>query len=407
SSEVKTVTSTLNDQVADYYSSLIDLQLRSILNSKMYLINKISFYDQRENENFITQNIFQEDIYSNEHYFTNNTNSHVYNLELGIKTFEFESELNYQLSPFYDIKSGLRYKNIFYDQNNIMDRIVDNIAYTPEFPDTFRTSFISDLAHITNINKAESYKTSAYIENILQINDNLMLNIAGRTDYFDMNQELTFSPRLNLSYSTKFGTILRAAWGHYYQSPIYTQLKYSEASDKNTKSQMAIHYILGVEQDFDLSKSDISTLKFKLDFFYKDYRNLISSYYSHYDKLFYSRINDAVGFARGFDTYLLLTIPKFYTWISYSYLTSMEDELNDNRDPYPRLTAQTHTLAWIGDLSLGKGWGLNTKYYYGSGYPYSEKTLYYYKESNEYIWETEANITSYLPSYQRFDIRIS
>ncbi|MBK7978941.1 MAG: TonB-dependent receptor [Ignavibacteriae bacterium] len=288
-----------------------------------------------------------------------------------------------------------------------MNRIVNNSAYTPEFIDTFNTSFVSDLAHLSNIDNAYSYKNSGYVENIIQIKDNVILNIAGRFDYFDMNKETTYSPRFNIAYSTDFGTVFRAAWGHYYQTPIYTQLKYSNSSPNNTKSQMAIHYVAGIEQDFNLSNSKISTLKVKLDLYYKDYQNLISSYYSHYSKLFYSRNNDAAGFAKGIDTYILLNIPRFYTWVSYGYLVAMEDEKNDNKGAYQRLTGQTHTFSWVTDFNLGSGWSLNSKYYYGSGFPYAEKTLYYYKESNEYIWESEPNTTSILPAYSRLDFRIS
>ena len=186
-----------------------------------------------------------------------------------------------------------------------------------------------------------------------------------------------------------------------------SQVAYSEPSDTNTKSQSAFHYVLGLEQDFELTSDKSSLLKLRIDGFYKDYTNLISAFFAHSDRLAYSRKNDAIGFAKGIDIYLSLKLNNFLTWFSYSYLESEEDVLEDEFRSYPRLSAQKHTFSWITDINLGKDWSLNTKYFYGSGYPYAKKELYYEAETDEYFWRNQRLNSDYLPAYQRLDLRIS
>jgi len=103
----------------------------------------------------------------------------------------------------------------------------------------------------------------------------------------------------------------------------------------------------------------------------------------------------------------VLNVSGIYSWISYGYLEAFEDKLDDQKPKYPRRTSQKHTLAFINDISLGRGWKIGIKFYYGSGFPFAKKTLFYYSDTNEQVWETDKDITSYLPSYQRIDFRLS
>ncbi len=405
---VKTSSTSYENQKADYYSTLLDLQSINFLGRNAFLKTSISYYDQRDNEFRMWGTSFNKDILAGNNYFDYKKREDTTDISLTINTLEFQSSLDYQITPFYETKSGFSYKNIIYKDLFDYTKNAVNISNTLTYPDTLIENYgYKGLDYRNDSLKVSSFKLAGYFENIIQIGDNFLINAAGRLDYFDMNKQLTFSPRISAALSNDYGTVIRGAWGHYYQSPIYTQLKYSEASDTNTKAQKAIHYILGIEQNIDLSKGSLSTLKLKVDLYYKDYRNLISSFFSHADRLAYSRENDAVGYARGIDVYALLNIPGFYSWISYSYLVAMEDKTNDDYGEYPRLTGQVHTLAWISDISLGNNWSFNTKLYYGSGYPYAEKVAVYNEDTDEWFWVKEGTNSKYLPEYSRIDFRIS
>ncbi len=399
---------TYQDNIGKYNSTLLDLQSIIFLSNNAFLKSNISYYDQRDDEYRLWQRTYSKDISADHIYFDKRSGIRENKAILNIKTFEVKTALDYQFSPFYETKSGVSIKNIIYQQSFTDNHITDNSNNTKHFPDTtYYYKKKEGLYFANELLDAESYKVSGYIENVFQLKNNFLVNVGGRFDYFDLNKDLNISPRISLAYFSKFGSVLRAAWGEYYQAPIYRQLAYSVASDTNTQAQHATHYILGLEQNFNLSRSKLSLLKIKLDLYYKDYKNLISSYYATFDRLAYSRHNDSKGYAKGLDLYILLSLPNFYTWISYGYLDAMEDNSTDNIGYYPRYTDQTHTLTWVADITLGKGWGVNTRFAYGSGFPYTPRVSYFNENSDRYAWKKKEINSGILPEYKRVDFRIS
>lgn len=401
-------TKKFQSSVGKYYSSFADLQSTNFLGKSAFLRTNISYYNQENSEAKNTVSSFSRIIDSNNSYFENENKNEEYRQSLKVNTLEIKSLLDYQITPFWELKAGLGYKDLTYLQHISLTKYLNNSMNTKNYPDT--TSYNGQQGGQNAGNEsldAYSFKSLGFIENIYQVTSKFIVNLGGRADYFGMNRDLTFSPRLSLAFYPSQGTILRAAWGHYYQSPLYSQLAYSEPSDSNTQSQKAIHYILGIEQNFSLSSSNISLIKLKVDAYYKKYSDLISSYKSHFDRLYYSLKNDALGFAKGIDVYVLLSIPRFYSWISYSYLIAKEDNINDNTGYYPRNSDQRSTLAWVADIALGKGWELTSRFYFGSGYPYTPKTAVYRTTQLRWAWHTEEKNSKYLPAYRRLDFRVS
>jgi outer membrane receptor protein involved in Fe transport len=276
-------------------------------------------------------------------------------------------------------------------------------------PDTTRTAWNDTNTVRSEAIDVTSFKAFGFLENVFQITDELTLNVGGRADYFEINRDLNLSPRVNASYRTEGGTTLRAAWGWYYQSPLYQQLKYSYSSDSNTKAQRATHYILGLEQRISFD-DDNGSLTAKLDGFYKKYDNLIS-----YQRVFtsdianpnsgprYVRNNDAEGFAKGFDAMITLAWRNLSFWVSYGYLDTQEDLLKDTIGFYPRFTDQRHSLAMALDYKLGDGWSCGARFTYGSGQPYTP--LQFDKIKQRWVETAPKNSVNY-PAYQRVDVRV-
>lgn len=398
----------LQSSIGNYYSSFIDLQNTNFLGRSAFLLTNLSYYNREDSEFKNTESSYSKIIASDNNYFENENKNEEYRQSLKINTLELKTMLDNQVTPFWELKAGTGYKKISYLQNISLNKYLNNSTNTVNYPDTtgFKGLQPGQVVGNESLN-AHSFKYSGFIENIYQATSKFIINLGGRADYFDMNRDLTFSPRLSLAFYPAQGTIIRAAWGHYYQSPLYSQLAYSEPSDSNTQSQKAIHYILGVEQNFSLSSSNISLVKIKVDAYYKKYSDLISSYKSHFDRLYYSLKNDAYGFSKGIDVYILLSIPNFYSWISYSYLIAKEDNINDNTGYYPRNSDQRSTLAWVADIALGKGWELTSRFYYGSGYPYTPKTPVYNETQLRWAWKSGEKNSKYLPAYRRLDFRVS
>lgn len=369
---------------ASYNSTLLTLKSKNIISSKALLNAEINYYDQGDNE----YRLFEREYTSIDRFVERLTFD-----TLKITTLEVNSELHYQLNTDYEIQAGISYKNIEYEQtSDDLWKIDDGASYQGDYG----SSAID----------ANSSKFSSYLENIFSISDRLRLNIGGRTDYFEINNDLTVSPRFNASYKLTDRSSIRAAWGNFYQSPTYDQLLYSESSDSNTQSQKATHYILGFDQTFWLTENKNNFLNFKLEGFYKEYKDLISSYYGVFERITYSKLNDSEGSASGIDLHMVLNLQGFYAWISYGYLNAVENLKNDDQNEYPRYTDQRHTISFVSNIDLGNDWNLSLKGYYGSGFPYTPKTAVK-NEDNIWIWQTGKKHSENLPAYKRIDVRIS
>lgn len=397
------------DYNATYYTNLFDIQSINILSGSTTLKGEISYYDEINNEYRLNREDNHQTIKvisNNIDYFDRYHNERLTFDTLKIKTLEFKTDFAYQFSPKYEINLGLSYKNILYEQvtDDIYTFIRQNNFNNPNVTDIDTIIAQGDFAKDKPID-INSYKFNGYIENILQFSDDLTFNIGGRFDYFDLNKDLTFSPRINVGYKLQEQTTLRAAWGYYYQSPIYRQLSSSVASDTNTQSQLAIHYILGLDHTISFSDRLNDFLKIKAECYYKDYSNLVSSRFGAFERLIYSGRNDAVGSAKGVDLYMVISIPHFYCWLSYGLLFANEDNLTDDIGEYPRYTDQRHSLAFISSLDLGANWSFSFKGYFGSGFPYTPRTSV--NNNGTWEWQSEKIHSAYLPSYKRIDLRVS
>ena len=312
-----------NGENADYYSNLFDIKNSVFLSGNALLNTSVSYYLQIDRDNTSETSEDSSTATNSNFYFYRSLYRSSYNQSLEIKTLEGKTSLDYQLNPFYDIKTGFSYLNIKYESKLNAEDVQTYFQNTDHFPDTISTS-INKYSNKENI-LASSYKLNGYIENILQLNENTIINVGGRVDYFDFNKDLTLSPRISASYKFGDGVNLRLAWGYYYQSPIYQQLAYSTASDTNTQSQKAEHYIISLEKNFSLNQNQQDVFTLKAEAYYKKYSNLISSERGAYSNITYSRKNDSKGYAKGIDIYASLKLGAYYGWISYGLLFTKED----------------------------------------------------------------------------------
>ncbi|MEJ2614571.1 MAG: TonB-dependent receptor, partial [Ignavibacteriaceae bacterium] len=354
---------------AKYYSTMLAFQSTNIISSNALLKSEISFYDQIENEHAGKINFYRDDFNGGDiNSFYQYTKNYLYSTKLNIRTLEINSSYDLQLNPAYWFRAGLSYQKISYDNYYVNSTTVSEWTDRHKYPDTsFYTNSENELDNNIDSINTQSYKAAGYVENILLLGDKLILNLGGRFDYFDLNKDLTWSPRINFSYKILPALTLRGAWGYYYQSPIYQQIAYSAASDTNTQSELAIHYILGFEYN----------------------------------------INDAVGRTSGADFYLMYSAGWFSGWISYSLLNAEQKILNDSYGYFPRNTDQRNTLAVYADISPGKGWKFSTRIAYGSGFAYTPSIAVYNSSSRIWKWKTGDPNSAHMPAYKRVDLRFS
>lgn len=402
------LTNSYNENDGRYFNTLFDLQHTLILSGKAILKSYLSYYEQSDDVHHMDSTYYRIDINSNYQYFYGSRYRYDYDQDLRIKTLEGKLSLDYQVTPFYEIRTGLAYQNLNYNQilNDVWRQTINQ--NTDNYPvQGIRNYSNKPDSYVGENITLSAFKYAGYVENVFQIDKNILLNAGGRIDYFNLNKDLTFSPRLSLSYKTPFGTMLRAAWGFYFQSPIYNQLKSAAISDTNTQSQKATHYIFGLEHIFQLSENSNQSLTIKLEGFYKKYDQLISTTVDSYSRITYSRQNDSEGFAKGIDVYAILNVPGFYSWLCYEYLYSRENFIQDPSKEFPRFTDQRHTLSYVADFDLGLQWGLNLRATYGSGFAFTR----FYPEMNptnlSWKWVSGEKNGARIPEYKRVDLRVS
>ncbi len=230
----------------------------------------------------------------------------------------------------------------------------------------------------------QTYQAGGYLQHSLTLRVSarpLVITGGLRVDYFAFNGETTFSPRLLARYTYSTRTTFNAAWGVYYQTPTYRELRgkvsvgstIEESLNRNLKSQRAIQYILGVEHFFPRRR-----LILRAEAYYKALSNLIS-YDLNNVRITYSGENDSEGYTYGLDLQLKGEfVPGLESWINYSYLVARERFLPPFQTPYnrgyrPRPADQRHTFSlFIQDYVPGfKNWRLHLRMLFGSGFPYT------------------------------------
>jgi hypothetical protein len=406
------------DVNAQYGSTMLNLRSSNVLSNAATLRTEIAFYDQNDNVHFADTEIdTREGVsaenarrYTSKYSLTMNG----YN-RLTIRTLEARSIADVQIAPIYQLRVGAGYQNITYKQDLEVQDQREEYSTFSTFPDTSRRRFSGERSLPLRTINGQSFKLNGFIENVLQVDESLILNIGGRVDYFDINQDLNISPRVNASYTAPFGVTFRGAWGLYYQSPLYQQLISTERSDTNTKAQRATHYILSAERRFDLGfiGADEASLTLKVDFYHKQYDRLISSLRNNDNSvidnggvIYPTRRNDAQGFARGVDMFVAFAWGRLNGWVSYGLLDAQEDLLTDTLGYYPRFTDQRHALAFVADYDLGNGWSAGLRFTYGSGNAYTPLLEQYNAQTKTWSWQQGSKHSAYLPAYQRLDVRM-
>ncbi|MDP3685137.1 MAG: TonB-dependent receptor, partial [Ignavibacteria bacterium] len=298
--------STYKSVITSYYNTLLAVKYDKIFHHGFLSQTVLSWYDEIEDENMIgidkidhSFNLFQDRFirYSNDYNALN---------KLKIQTLSLKQGFTFAVSPFYAIKAGLSYKKIFYDidQNKSKNQVYsENIT---KYPNVTSIIYLKDpVDNDTTIINISSFRSEGYLENIFQLSESFLINAGGRLDYFDMNKETKFSPRIGLSYNFPFELVLRLSWGIFYQPPTYKQLRFSENTAQNTSYQKSIHYIAGLEKNF---SSDVSC---QLEYYHKLYSDLLPvSRVTNSTLQYRTKENNTEGYATGFDFQFIGRFPS-------------------------------------------------------------------------------------------------
>ncbi|MEM9822046.1 MAG: TonB-dependent receptor, partial [Bacteroidota bacterium] len=181
-----------------------------------------------------------------------------------------------------------------------------------------------------------SNRLSAYFQNTFSYKkedvSEFKVSAGVRASYWDLNEELIISPRVQLLYKPlgkKSNISYRLAGGLYFQPPFYRELRAPDGSvNTNLRSQKSLHVVGGFTADFNLGKYNPKRFKFIVEAYYKKLWDLVS-YEIDNVRIRYSGLNDATGSVIGLDMRINGEfVPGAESWINLSFLSAKE-ALND------------------------------------------------------------------------------
>ncbi len=319
---------------------------------------------------------------------------------LNLTEYVLNWNLNFLPTQRHDLELGLTYKHILYDY----ELKVAPISTDEKLLEELIESYYGNLKLTPH-----THKISGYFQDQLKLFGSCYANLGIRYDYFEYNQDQQFSPRIGLAYHLLPKTILRAAWGNYYQAPGYTALARQKGAEHNPRAEQATHYVIGIEQTFS------EGFRLRVEAYLKQLDNMIGHYFEFSDQsaqpqLHYGNPNE--GRCRGIELFLDSKIgDRISLWGAYAYSKSELEAFFVNWDQqkieqrkFPRFTDQPHNLSLFINYHFSSNWELNVKWRYLSGLPHTPQ--YATWNGNTPIWVTGDIYSARYPDYHRLDFRI-
>lgn len=222
-----------------------------------------------------------------------------------------------------------------YQHENISDDIhewlyIDSAGYST--PQTMG-NVLNIKRLVTGSTLLTSNRLMAYVQHNFLFSDTSASNltIGARVNYWDLNNQILFSPRANYSYKPpnwKRDWLFRLATGIYNQPPFFRELRNLEGViNTNVKAQQSIHFIGGADYNF---RTWNRPFKFVVEAYYKILNNLVP-YEIENVRLRYYANNSSNGYATGIDFRLNGELAKgAESWFSMSIMKIAEDIKNDS-----------------------------------------------------------------------------
>lgn len=266
----------------------------------------------------------------------------------------------------------------------------------------------------SNIN-LQSMRYNAFVQDTWspKFNPNIFFTAGVRSQYWDVNKELTVSPRAQMAWkpvwnktdTSFYDIVIKAAVGLYHQPPFYRELRNLDGViNEDVLSQKSIHFLIGADYNFKAWDRDF---KFITELYYK-YLYDLNPYDLENVRIRYYGENMATGYTAGIDFRLFGEIVKDAdSWVSLSLMQSRENIDGDStfndigeleaRGYIPRPTDQFFNFGmFFQDYIPGnKNFKVHLNFLYGSGLPFGPPNNPYYRNSFR------------IPAYRRVDIGFS
>ncbi|MDX2414014.1 MAG: TonB-dependent receptor [Bacteroidales bacterium] len=312
-------------------------------------------------------------------------------LETNITIASFSSKWQHSRNI---VSWGLKLKHEEIIDNINEWRMIDSAGYSIPFSSNGLQvkSYIKGENRLSS-NRAEVYVLDNYTFSAGSLN--YIFTVGARLTYWSLNDEILFSPRASMEVSPHNSLAFYFAYGRYYQSPFYKELRYPDASlNTNIRSQKSTHFVLGSRWDF---MAGYTNFRLSSELYYKKLEDLIPYKFDNV-RVIYAAENIASGYATGLDLRLNGEFVRdAESWLSLSFMKATHDILEDEYGPYPapadiRFSAD---LFFQDYFPSNHSFKAHIKLHFSTGMPVSSP----YNDRYDNIHR--------MPSYRRVDIGFS
>ena len=296
------------------------------------------------------------------------------------------------------INGGIRYES-FNPQSYIPNNIHEPYIQNPRNPalDSLSLEELENLdwgdVWYSEIDSSGNTITHTYAEFYERFND--QPNLKSKNGWWkNTTIKSQLSPRLAVAYPISDKGVIHFAYGYFFKIPDFsllynnTEYKLNETGtnfgifgNPDLKPETTVSYELGLRQEISFKT------KIELKGFYRDARNYVTSGIPidlGDGKSYYHYVNKDYSNSRGI---ILTLLKQFHDYIGWQFDYTFQIAEGSNSNPNEEFGAvlagkeptrsiipldwdQTHNLN--GSITTAfKGWGMNTIFQYGSGYPYT------------------------------------
>lgn len=306
---------------------------------------------------------------------------------------------HYKFDSNNDLEWGVKYQHE--DIRDLLSewQYLDSTGYS--VPNVFNPGVLDESNLILNYsisakNKLASNRFSAYAQYTKKFfwgNSKVMINGGIRTTYWDFNEELNLSPRVQIALKPKWrhDMLFRFNTGIYYQPPFYREVRdlYGNLNNK-VKSQQSIHFILGHDYEFKMWNNPF---KLTTEAYYKIFNDL-NPYFVDNVRIRYTADNNAKGYAYGADMRLFgQFVPGVDSWLSLSYSRAYQNIDDRGNIPMPTDPRFKASIFFQDYMPMLPSFKVNVNLVYASGLPNGAPSF-----TDPYDYQ------NYLTDYKRVDI---
>lgn len=309
---------------------------------------------------------------------------------------------NHQLSDRHYLKGGFEARRweTDYDYENEID-IIDAINDPRFFPGERQTEFVDSFS---------SSQYALYVADRFRLHPRLTAELGVRWDRQTQTDEDEVSPRVNLVFDLESGGVVRAGWGHFYQSQRPYELRVDVGETEFQEVQRAEHWILGYETDVGSGyRIRVDAFRRSIDMPHVRYETLFDPF-SSFPEAAIDLIRIAPDSAVSNGVEFLLRAPnrnKLNGWLSYAW-SQVEDRIEDA--DVKRSIDQTHSLTGVINWQPSRKWSLSWVVSYHTGWPSAPLSAQLQRGLNgeQFIdYTVGAFYSERLDDYYRMDFRAS